>query len=64
LILEEIELRRFPRARDLAVLTAVAIAENFGYRQLSNFWRVRGLWQFLRKQQGWGTMSRKGFQPP
>jgi hypothetical protein len=33
LILEEIELRRFPRARDLAVLTAVAIAENFGYRQ-------------------------------
>ncbi len=63
LILEEIELRRFPRARDLAVLTGIAIAENFGYRQLSNFWRVRGLWQFLRKQQGWGTMTRKGFQP-
>jgi cellulose synthase/poly-beta-1,6-N-acetylglucosamine synthase-like glycosyltransferase len=63
LILEEVELRRFPRARDLALLTGVAVAENFGYRQLSNFWRVRGLWQFMRKQQGWGTMTRKGFQP-
>jgi cellulose synthase/poly-beta-1,6-N-acetylglucosamine synthase-like glycosyltransferase len=62
LILEEAELRRFPRARDLAVLTIIAVVENFGYRQLSNVWRVRGLWQFLRKQQGWGTMTRKGFQ--
>jgi cellulose synthase/poly-beta-1,6-N-acetylglucosamine synthase-like glycosyltransferase len=61
LILEEAELRRFPNARDLAILTAVAVAENFGYRQLANFWRLRGWWQFLRKQQGWGTMTRKGF---
>jgi cellulose synthase/poly-beta-1,6-N-acetylglucosamine synthase-like glycosyltransferase len=61
LILEEVELRRFPRARDLAILTAVAVAENFGYRQLANFWRLRGWWQFLNKQQGWGTMTRKGF---
>ncbi|WP_344705936.1 glycosyltransferase [Sphingomonas swuensis] len=62
LILEEVELRRFPKARDLAILTFVAVAENFGYRQISNFWRLRGVWQFLRKQQGWGTMTRKGFQ--
>jgi cellulose synthase/poly-beta-1,6-N-acetylglucosamine synthase-like glycosyltransferase len=61
LILEEAELRRFPRSRDLAILTAVAVAENIGYRQLANFWRLRGWWQFLRKQQGWGTMTRKGF---
>lgn len=62
LILEEVQLRRFPKARDLAVLTLVAIAENFGYRQLSNFWRLRGWWQLLRKKQGWGQMTRKGFQ--
>jgi cellulose synthase/poly-beta-1,6-N-acetylglucosamine synthase-like glycosyltransferase len=61
LILEEAELRRFPKARDLAILTAVAVLENFGYRQLANVWRIRGWWQFLRKQQGWGTMTRKGF---
>ena len=61
LILEEIELRRFPKASDLAVLTLVAVFENFGYRQFANLWRLRGWWQFLRKQQGWGKMTRKGF---
>jgi cellulose synthase/poly-beta-1,6-N-acetylglucosamine synthase-like glycosyltransferase len=62
LILEEVELRRFPKARDLIILTSVAVLENFGYRQLSNFWRLRGYWQFFTKQQGWGAMTRKGFQ--
>jgi cellulose synthase/poly-beta-1,6-N-acetylglucosamine synthase-like glycosyltransferase len=62
LILEEVELRRFPRASDLAILTAVSVIENFGYRQLANLWRLRGWWQFLRKQEGWGTMTRKGFK--
>lgn len=62
LVLEEIELRRLERARDLLILLLVAVLENFGYRQINNFWRIRGYWQFLRKQQGWGTMTRKGFQ--
>ncbi|MDQ4086488.1 MAG: glycosyltransferase family 2 protein [Pseudomonadota bacterium] len=64
LILEEVELRRFPKAHDLAILTAVSVVENFGYRQLANFWRLRGWVQFLRKQQGWGQMTRKGFAAP
>lgn len=64
LVLEEIQLRRLKNARDLATLTVAAIAENFGYRQLNNFWRLRGWWQFVRKKQGWGTMVRKGFQRP
>ena len=61
LVLEEIQLRRFPRARELAILGAIAVIENFGYRQLSNIWRLQGWWQFMRKQQSWGTMTRKGF---
>ena len=61
LVLEEIQLRRFPKAKELAVLAAIAVVENFGYRQLSNIWRLQGWWQFLSKQQGWGTMTRKGF---
>lgn len=59
--LEEAELRRFPKAWHLLVLLAAAVFENFGYRQLNNFWRIRGLWQFLRKSESWGVMSRKGF---
>ena len=62
LILEEIELQRFPRARDLAILALIAVLENFGYRQISNLWRVQGFWQYLRGKQGWGTMTRVGFK--
>lgn len=61
LILEEIQLRRFPKARELLVLGVIAVVENFGYRQLSNIWRLQGWWQFIRRQQSWGTMTRKGF---
>ncbi|WP_199698773.1 glycosyltransferase family 2 protein [Aurantiacibacter zhengii] len=61
LVLEEIQLRRFPKVRELAVLAVIAVLENFGYRQLSNLWRLQGWWQFIRKQQSWGTMTRKGF---
>jgi cellulose synthase/poly-beta-1,6-N-acetylglucosamine synthase-like glycosyltransferase len=62
LALEEVELRRFPNARSLLILMGAAVLENFGYRQINNFWRLRGLWQFLRGAQGWGSMTRKGFR--
>lgn len=61
LALEETELRRFPDVKSLATLMAAGIVENFGYRQINNFWRVRGTWQFLTKQHSWGAMTRKGF---
>lgn len=60
LILEEAELQRFPRARDLAILTFAAIVENFGYRQINNFWRIKGYWQYLRQDNSWGEMTRTG----
>ncbi len=63
LVLEELELRRYPRARDLALLLAVAILENFGYRQLVNIWRVVGHWRFLRGATGWGKPRRRPFEP-
>lgn len=61
LVLEELELKRVPRARDLLILVGISIIENFGYRQINNWWRVVGWWQFMRKKQGWGEMRRKGF---
>lgn len=61
LALEEKELRRYPKARDLALLSMVAVMENFGYRQLNNFWRIGGWWQFIRRRKDWGVMKRKGF---
>lgn len=62
LILEEAELHRVPRARDLFTMLLVAIIENFGYRQLNSLFRVYGTWQFLRGSTGWGEMKRTGFR--
>lgn len=61
LVLEEIELRRFPEPTDLAKLTLIAVLENFGYRQINNYWRLVGYVQFFRGEKGWGRMTRKGF---
>ena len=62
LALEESELHRFPKARGLMLLMLIAVVENFGYRQINNFWRMRGTWQYLTGVQGWGTMTRRGFK--
>jgi cellulose synthase/poly-beta-1,6-N-acetylglucosamine synthase-like glycosyltransferase len=61
LILEEMELKRVSSARDLAMLACIAVIENFGYRQLSNIWRIMGWWEFIRRKKIWGGMTRKGF---
>ncbi len=60
-ILEEASFRRYPRLRDLLTLAAYGVLENFGYRQLTTWWRVRGVVRFLRGRQDWGRMTRKGF---
>lgn len=62
LALEEMELRRFPRTRDLLKLAGAAVLENLGYRQLVSLWRLRGMWQWLRKSHDWGEMTRTGFR--
>jgi cellulose synthase/poly-beta-1,6-N-acetylglucosamine synthase-like glycosyltransferase len=59
--LEELSFRRYPRMRDLLHLLAVAIAENVGYRQISIYWRLRGMVSKLRGASSWGVMERKGF---
>jgi cellulose synthase/poly-beta-1,6-N-acetylglucosamine synthase-like glycosyltransferase len=44
------------------LLTLWAVLEQFGYRQLTILWRLRGMWRQLRSQTlEWGEMTRKGF---
>ena len=59
--LEELTFRRYQRTGDLVRLFLLAFFENFGYRQLSTLWRVRGLISWARGSHSWGTMQRKGF---
>ncbi len=61
LVLEEQQLRRANRTKDLLTLTCAAVLENFGYRQLNSVWRLIGCWEWARGGRGWGEMQRKGF---
>ena len=50
--------------RDRVVLLACALVEGHGYRQLTTFWRLKGLWNALRGRTEWGAMTRAGFGRP
>lgn len=63
LILEDLSFHRYETFRDRALLFWWALLENLGYRQLTVYWRLRGLWKFLRGKKDWGAMERKGFRP-
>ena len=62
LILEDLSFHRYNSFRDRALLFSWALLENMGYRQLTVWWRLRGLWKFMRGRKDWGAMERKGFQ--
>jgi cellulose synthase/poly-beta-1,6-N-acetylglucosamine synthase-like glycosyltransferase len=62
LMLEELSFRRYGRARDRALLVVWAVLENLGYRQLTVWWRLRGIASYLRGKKSWGKMHRAGFK--
>jgi cellulose synthase/poly-beta-1,6-N-acetylglucosamine synthase-like glycosyltransferase len=59
-LLDDIAFRRHARARDLALLILVSIVENFGYRQITVWWRVHAFWEYWRGDAAWGQMERRG----
>jgi len=61
---EEYAFHRFAHWRDVWGAVVGALAENLGYRQLTAWWRLRGMWDGLRRTpQEWGSMTRSGFDP-
>jgi cellulose synthase/poly-beta-1,6-N-acetylglucosamine synthase-like glycosyltransferase len=61
--LENVMCPRYPRARDSVILILYALLEGFGYRQLTAWWRVQGLWRVLMRRKDWGSIARLGHQP-
>jgi cellulose synthase/poly-beta-1,6-N-acetylglucosamine synthase-like glycosyltransferase len=53
----------FTRGREVFILLLYAVLENFGYRQLTLYWRLRGLWDAWRGKTGWEKFGRVGFGP-
>src|SRR5262249_55917713 len=64
ILLEEYVVRRHERAGDIALLVLYGILDNFGYRQMTSFWRCRGAVDLLRGRSDWGQMQRRGLERP
>lgn len=60
LLLEELSFHLYPKPMHVLKLFAIAIVENFGYRQLNAWWRLTGLFRWVARSKGhWGKMTRR-----
>jgi cellulose synthase/poly-beta-1,6-N-acetylglucosamine synthase-like glycosyltransferase len=57
---EEITYKRYNDWKDVARLVSYCFFEHFPYRQLHMIWRLQGLWQYLRGDNVWRPLKRKG----
>lgn len=61
LLLEELTFHVYARPSQFLLLLAVALLENFGYRQINAWWRIVGIMRWIRGGKGnWGEMKRSG----
>jgi cellulose synthase/poly-beta-1,6-N-acetylglucosamine synthase-like glycosyltransferase len=59
---EELTYKRYSDWQDVARLVTYCFFEHFPYRQLHMFWRLQGLWQYMRGDMSWKPLERKGLQ--
>ncbi len=62
IVLERVTLNNYPKKRDFFQLLLFSFFENFGYRQLTVIWRVKGIIDYLKGKKDWGVIKREGFQ--
>ena len=58
---EELTYKRYNDWRDVARLISYCFVEHFPYRQMHMFWRLQGMWQYLRGDLEWKPLKRQGF---
>jgi cellulose synthase/poly-beta-1,6-N-acetylglucosamine synthase-like glycosyltransferase len=63
-LLEEITYRRYASWRDVSRLLVFCFVEHFPYRQLNLWWRLQGMWRYLRRDTAWGELKRTGLADP
>jgi cellulose synthase/poly-beta-1,6-N-acetylglucosamine synthase-like glycosyltransferase len=62
LLLEEFTVRRYNKPLDIFKLFLIAVLENFGYRQLTAWWRVKATILLLFRKKKWGEMEKSTFK--
>lgn len=60
-LIEEFYFSKYNRVAQFVTLFGICLAESFWYKQISTFWRLRGLWKYIRGNREWGQMTRLGF---
>jgi hypothetical protein len=59
LLIEQASFQMYPRVKNTYVLLLYAILENLGYRQLTAWWRMVGVYRWLtNSRHQWGRMTR------
>jgi cellulose synthase/poly-beta-1,6-N-acetylglucosamine synthase-like glycosyltransferase len=59
--LEELSFKKYSKVKHLIILMFASMFENFGYRQMTAFWRFKGLVEYYLGKREWGKMEKKGF---
>lgn len=59
---EELTYKRYNDWQDVVRLVSCCFVEHFPYRQLHMFWRLMGMWQYLRGDTAWKPLQRKGLE--
>ena len=57
ILLAEMTYRRYPRMTDLLKLLVYAVIENLGYRQMTSFFRVQAMWQYIKGKKQWEVVQ-------
>jgi cellulose synthase/poly-beta-1,6-N-acetylglucosamine synthase-like glycosyltransferase len=58
---EELTYKRYNDWQDVARLIGYCFLEHFPYRQIQMFWRLQGMWEYLRGDVTWKPLRRQGF---
>ena len=59
--LEELSFKKYTNPKHMIQLLMAALLENFGYRQLTAWWRFKAFLEYFIGKRKWGKMEKKGF---
>ncbi|MGL5256965.1 MAG: glycosyltransferase family 2 protein [Proteocatella sp.] len=58
IFLEEISYSRYKKPSEISSLFTIALFEQFGYRQLTVFWRFAAFFNYRKNKHSWGSIKR------
>ncbi|MBU0731929.1 glycosyltransferase family 2 protein [Patescibacteria group bacterium] len=62
LLFEELNFKWYKKWYYIIILLIYAVIENVSYRQITVWYRIKGLLSFARGEKAWGKQERKGFK--